>query len=270
MVFKKSKWGIFDPESKTPHKISRSKIDLFLECPRCFYLDQRLSVKRPSMPAFTLNSAVDSLLKNEFDLLRKKGEGHELMKKYEINSIPFEHKDLPLWRGEVNRFSGATVLHEQTNLIVDGLVDDIWINQKKELEIVDYKSTSTTKAINLDDEYKQAYKLQMEIYQWIFKKLGYAVSDTGYFVFANALKDRSSFDGLLKFEMSIIPYKGNSDWVDNTLTQIKKCLTSEVLPEAGDECEHCNYRQKAGESIRELFKRKIKKTDKKDEKKTLF
>ncbi len=46
-------------------KLSRSKIDLFLECPRCFYLGNRLGVSRPPGFPFTLNSAVDALLKKE-------------------------------------------------------------------------------------------------------------------------------------------------------------------------------------------------------------
>ncbi|MDP2629940.1 MAG: PD-(D/E)XK nuclease family protein [Candidatus Uhrbacteria bacterium] len=251
--FARKKWGLFDPSSLEPHKVSRSKIDMFLECPRCFYLDQRLGVKRPSMPAFSLNSAVDALLKNEFDILRGKKQSHALMEKFGVDALPYQHPDLPKWRGEVNRFSGALVLDESSNLFVDGLIDDVWVNKKGELMLVDYKSTSTTKAISLDDEYKQGYKIQMEIYQWIFRKLGFNVSKTGYFVFANAGKDRESFDGRLEFEMSIVSYDGDDSWVAKTLLAIRKCLADDKIPEAGTDCEHCAYRQMAGEAIREVF-----------------
>lgn len=263
MAWKKN---IFDPNDNEPFKISRSKIDLFLECPRCFYLDTRLGVKRPSMPAFTLNSAVDFLLKNEFDLIRKKGESHALMKKYNIDAVPFDHPDLPLWRGEVNRFSGAKVLDEKTNLLIDGLVDDVWVNKKGELLIVDYKSTSTNKTISLEDEYKQGYKIQMEIYQWIFRKLGFKVADQGYFVFANATKDRNDFDGRLEFDMSIVGYVGDDSWVNKTLVDIKKCLLENKIPEIGEGCEHCLYREKAGSAFKEVVmknKKTIPEADKK-------
>lgn len=266
----------FNPNSNEPWKISRSKIDMFLDCPRCFYLDQKLGVGRPSMPAFTLNSAVDFLLKNEFDLLRKAGESHELMKKYKIDAVPYDHKDLPLWRGEVNSYSGAKVLHQKTNLIVDGLVDDIWINKSGELLIVDYKSTSTTKEISLEDEYKQGYKIQMEIYQWIFRNLGFKVSDTGYFVFANATKNRSSFDGKLEFDMTIIGHKGDSSWVEKTLEDIKNCLFGDI-PKQNPECEFCDYRKRAAEasfpsSKRETIKpsKVVKRDEVSSSKSTLF
>ena len=109
---KPKRWNrSFEPESKEPFKISRSKIDLFWECPRCFYLDRRLGIKRPSMPAFTLNSAVDHLLKKEFDIHRAEKEAHPLMKKYKINAVPFQHPDLEKWR---HNFSGIRFIHQPT------------------------------------------------------------------------------------------------------------------------------------------------------------
>jgi CRISPR/Cas system-associated exonuclease Cas4 (RecB family) len=232
--------NIYDSRLKTPFKLSRSKIDLFLECPRCFYLDRRLGLRRPSMPGWALNSAVDQLFKNEFDLLRKKGQAHKLMKQYKIDAIPFSHKDLEEWR---NNFVGKQYLHEGTNLLIFGAVDDIWVNKKGELLVVDYKSTSTTKEISLDDEYKQGYKRQMEIYQWIFRQSGFKVSDTGYFVFANAGKNRPKFDAKLEFELSIVSHKGDDSWVDPVIFKIKKCLDSDNIPNSGKECEFCQYRK---------------------------
>jgi hypothetical protein len=58
---------LFDPGSDKPFPLSRSKVELYLNCPRCFYLDRRLGIGRPSGPPFNLNSAVDALLKREFD-----------------------------------------------------------------------------------------------------------------------------------------------------------------------------------------------------------
>ena len=62
--------NIYDPKSDKPFKISRSKIDRFVECPRCFYVDRRLGTDRPPGFPFNINSAVDTLLKKEFDVYR--------------------------------------------------------------------------------------------------------------------------------------------------------------------------------------------------------
>ena len=247
-TFKRYKTA-YNPTSLTPYKLSRSKIDLFIECPRCFYLDRRLWVSRPDTPPYTLNNAVDALLKNEFDLLRKNGEKHALMEKYHIDAVPFQHPDLPVWRDDVRRYTGACTLHQKTNLQICGIVDDLWVNLKKELIIVDYKATSTTRTISLEDEYKAGYKRQMEIYQWIFRQNGFKVADTGYFVFANATKNRAKFDGRLEFELTIVPYKGNPNWVEKTIIEIKKTLESDKIPQPHPKCKYCNYRREAGLKI---------------------
>ena len=139
---------LYDSSSKEPFTISRSKIDLYSECPRCFYLDRKLGISRPSIPSFTLNNAVDTLLKREFDLLRKNGEAHSLMKKYHIDAVPFKHPDIPIWRDDIYKYEGASVIHKETNFKITGIVDDIWKDKQENLLIVDYKATSTSRAIS--------------------------------------------------------------------------------------------------------------------------
>ena len=73
-------------------RLSRSKIELFNECPRCFYLDNKLGTARPRGPAFTINIAVDTLLKKEFDLHRADGSAHSLMKHYGVDAVPFDQQ----------------------------------------------------------------------------------------------------------------------------------------------------------------------------------
>jgi RecB family exonuclease len=160
------------------------------------------------------------------------------MKKYKINAIPYQHPELDKWR---ENFTGIQYLHQKTGLLITGAIDDIWINPKKELHIVDYKSTSTKEEISLESKYKIGYKTQMEIYQWIFKQKGFPVSDIGYFVFANASKERDKFDSKLEFEMSIIEYKGNTDWIENTIEEIADCLNKEEIPKSNQDCEYCKY-----------------------------
>lgn len=240
--------NLFDPNSKEPFKLSRTKIELFTDCPRCFYLDRRLGVGRPGFPPYTLNSAVDTLLKKEFDIHRAKGSVHPLMKKYGVEAVPFEHEDIDKWR---ENFVGVQFLHKKTNLLIFGAVDDIWVDEEGNLYVVDYKATSTLNEISLDDEYKQAYKRQMEIYQWLLRnnknKHKHEVSDLGYFVFANASRDRKAFDGKLEFAVQIIPYQGSDKWVDKIILDAHKCLMSDRLPEPSSNCKYCNYRQAAQE-----------------------
>lgn len=239
----KRRTNLYQTDSKFPFNVSRSKIALFLECPQCFWLDRKLGISRPDMPGWSLNTAVDILLKNEFDQLREKQEPHRLMRFHRIDAVPFLHPALPLWRDDNNQRMGASFLHKSTNLNVCGIIDDIWQNKKtQELHIVDYKSTSTDYPISLHSKSKEGYKTQMEVYQWIFIKMGFAVSAIGYFLFANASRNRPGFHGKLEFESSIIPYEGNTAWLEPALVKIKDCLESDHIPASNRGCQHCAYR----------------------------
>lgn len=238
--------NIFDPKSKKPFKLSRARLENFLRCPLCFYLDRRLGVDQPPGFPFTLNNAVDHLLKKEFDVHRVAKSAHPLMEQYGVNAVPFEHADLEQWR---ENFVGIQYLHEQTNLIITGAVDDIWINPKGELIVVDYKATSTDYEITLDAEYRQAYKRQMEIYQWLLRRNGFTVSNTGYFVYVNALKDRKAFDKKLEFAVHLLSYTGSDAWVEGMIDDAHKCLMKNTPPVPSKNCDFCTYRAAANEVL---------------------
>ncbi len=236
--------NIFNPESEEAFKLSRSKIELFLNCPRCFYMDRRLGIGRPPGFPFNLNSAVDFLLKKEFDLHRVSGEAHPLMKTYGLDLIPFNHEKMDEWR---ENFKGVQYFHEPSNFILTGAVDDLWVDKKGVVYVVDYKSTSKDSEVNIDAEWQEGYKNQMEFYQWLLRNNGFKVSDTGYFVYCNGRRDMKAFDGKLEFDVKIIPYTGSDSWIEDTIMDAKKCLLLDDIPEAAAECDYCNYRFAAQE-----------------------
>lgn len=231
----------YDSKSKEAFKLSRTKIENFIQCPRCFYLDRKLGISQPPGFPFTLNSAVDCLLKKEFDVYRAEQRIHPLMAHYGLKAVPFRDEKMGEWR---ENFVGVQALHKPTNFLIFGAVDDIWINEDKELIVVDYKATSSETAPTLDAEYRQAYKRQMEVYQWLLRQNGYKVSNTGYFLYANGRKDLKAFDGKLEFNVELLDYTGNDSWVEKTLVEIKKCLDSNKIPEYTTDCDFCNYQKK--------------------------
>jgi hypothetical protein len=229
----------FDPASSEPHRISRSGIDRFIECPRCFYLEKRLGIGRPDMPAWTLNTAVDELLKREFDIHRAKGTAHPLMKKYHIDAVPYAHKELDAWRDSLRR--GIQYFHKPSGLIIRGGIDDVWVTPEGKLHIVDYKATSKKDEVNIDGLYQQGYKRQIEVYQWLFRKNGFKVSDIGYFVYCNGDSDKEAFDAKLEFDIVVIPYKGDDSWVEETVIKLGKCLRAKSIPASDQKCHYCGY-----------------------------
>ena len=252
----------YQPGQTAPFKVSRSKIELFMQCPRCFWLDVRMKIKRPGSPPFNINKAIDELFKKEFDVYRAKAEPHPLMSDNQIKAIPFAHKDMDTWR---ENFVGIIHIHEPTNLHVFGAVDDIWIDNDGKLIVVDYKATAKDKPVKVlgpEGTWQDMYRRQMETYQWLLRQNGFEVSDTGYFVYATGTADRDGFKNVVEFETHVIPHTGNSDWVDDVLLRMKQVMDSDTMPEIGTAamggpCEHCEYaRARTTLTLEALQKRK--------------
>ncbi|MDO8560153.1 MAG: PD-(D/E)XK nuclease family protein [bacterium] len=234
---------VFSPTSGAPYRVSRSKIELFMNCRRCFYLDRRLGIPQPPGYPFNLNTAVDTLLKKEFDIHRAAGTAHPLMKTYGVDAVPYQHPKMDEWRDALRR--GVQYLHSPTNFLVTGGVDDVWVNPQGELIVVDYKATAKETEVTIDAPWQISYKRQMEVYQWLFRRNEFTVSPTGYFVYCNGDTDREAFDGKLEFNVKIIPYTGDDAWVEPTLLELRACLQADTLPSAAPACAYCTYRAAA-------------------------
>jgi len=231
-------------------KLSRSKLDMFLSCPRCFYLDNKLGIKRPDTPPFLINSAVDAQLKREFDFHRANGSKHALQEEYGIDAIPAKHEKIDEWR---ENFVGVQFVDKKTGMTIAGAIDDLWINSEGEYIVVDYKATAKDKPITeLDPEssFHDSYKKQMEVYQWLLRKNGLKVSNIGYFVYCTGKRDQKSFDGVIEFNIKLIPYKGDDSWVERAITDAHKCLNNDQIPPCTPTCDYCAYTTATNEAIK--------------------
>ena len=244
MAYERWRTQPYKPGQKEIYKISRSKIELFTQCPRCFWLGERLKIKRPSSPPFRINTAIDELLKKEFDIHRTAQTKHPLSEAYGLDLVPFKHPKMDEWRDAMRR--GIQYLHPKTNLNITGGIDDVWENPDSgELVIADYKATSKNGEVSIDADWQIAYKRQIEVYQWLFRANDFKVSDMSYFVYCNGKLDSPSFDAKLEFNIKLIPYKGDDSWVELAIINLKKCLEGDMpavgTAAMGGECEHCAY-----------------------------
>ncbi len=254
----------YQPGQAAPFEVSRSKIELFKQCPRCFWLDVRLKISRPSTPPFQINKAIDELLKKEFDSYRQKQEPHPWMTDNQIKAVPFTHEDLSDWR---HNFTGVRTLHTPTNLQVFGAIDDVWVDEEGELIVVDYKATAKAGEVSLDAPWQICYKRQLEVYQWLLRQNGFKVSNVGYFVYTNGRLDLKGFYDKVEFETKIISYTGSDTWVEPALQDMKACMEGDMPPignaAMGGECEYCAYARSRTQLGIQHYQRGIKPSDQK-------
>ena len=76
----------------------------------------------------------------------------------------------------------------------------------------------------LDAEWHLSYKLQMDIYVHILRKMNFKVSDRTFFYVCNGEKKNNKFDNKIDFKTSLIPYRVNTDWIEEKLIEMKNVL----------------------------------------------
>lgn len=227
----------FDPADRE-FPFSRTALDEFLNCRRCFYQSRRLGFSRPGGFFSRLPNVVDELLKREFDVYRERQEPHPSMRELPGDLVPFGHPELDQWR---HNFTGVRMLHEPSGLLVYGAVDDIWIDRTtQELHVVDYKTSSKTGEIT---EAGENYARQVEVYQWLLRQKGFAVSDTAYFVFEQPDHEAIGLNQVLRFVVTVVPHVGDTGWVEETLLAARACM-EDGLPEADPKCKLCTWVEK--------------------------
>ena len=239
------KSSIYVPGQTETFRISRSKFNDFLTCRRCFYLDRVIGVISPSTPGWTLNETTDILLKKEFDALRKTQLPHRIFEAYGLNNvIPFSHPDLDHWRNSLH--GGLEGKIEGTNIVLHGGIDDLWYDtSKEEVIIVDYKSQANkypvTQEYYLSNVHHESYKIQLDVYGYLLNKIGFAVSNIGFFYVCNANRNANSFEGKMLFEENLVPYQLDRSWIEDAVKDMTNVLNCEQLPEINPHCENCAY-----------------------------
>ena len=238
-------WRIFKHnDKKKAFRLSRSKFSDYINCKRCFYLNQVEGLKDIDTIPFTLNNAVDALCKKEFEYHRKKQTPHPIMKKEKINAVPYKHPDIEKWQNALSQ--GVEYVHPDLNFKLAGGIDDVWENKDTgELIVVDYKAQSKKeeKKIKnyLDDPYHEGYLLQLDFYRYLFEKNGFEVQTTGYFVVYNATLEREAFENKLDFTADLVPYETDTSHIEDKVIEMKKLMDGSKIPEVTPHCQNCNY-----------------------------
>ena len=251
----------YDPNHPAPFELSRGKVENYVRCPACFWIDRVAGIKFPSIPAFNLNSNTDKLLKRDFDQYRGIAP-HPIMSDAGLGHlVPFAHAHLEKWESSLHFGTNSeyfNTVHKETNILFGGGLDDVWSDPRTGLLfIVDYKSTANLskepKPVSLDGIWKEGYKRQMEMYQWIMRRKGFEVSDIGYFVYVDGLHvglegmiDDDPAYATMKFKTSVLEYHGDSSWVEPTLFEIKALLARDKCPDHADACEYGQFLENVG------------------------
>ena len=220
-------------------RLSRSKIELYIECPRCFYFDVVLKKSRPSSFPLNLNNAIDVLLKREFDNYREMALPHPIQKDDLSDFLPAKYHMLDIWRNVQK--GGLSFENPKDGCTYFGIIDDLWVNSKGQFAIVDYKSTAKQKPVLEIPEWASGYARQLSFYNYLLKKNGVESCNMGFLVYSTALTSELSFENQLKFSTNAISLELDDEWIEPTFDSIQVLLKNNIIPEHSESCKYCRF-----------------------------
>jgi len=214
-------------------QLSPNSLNLYLECPHCFWLEKKMGIRRPPPYPYALNAAVDVLLKEEFDDYRSKNQPHPLLVENNIPAKLFKNQDLlDQWR---SNFSGIRYYHPELQATLFGAVDDILEFPDGKLAPLDYKSTGS-KVANVYDR----FQLQLDIYTYLLEKNGFQTPRKGYLAFYVVDKNNGFIDRL-PFKKELHSIDTNPDDIYDLFKEAVALLKKDKPPAHNQDCKFANW-----------------------------
>lgn len=211
-----------------PINLSPNSLNLYLECPACFYLDKKIGIRRPPPYPYALNSAVDTLLKEEFDTYRKRREPHPLLVENKISAKLFgDQKLLDQWR---DNFQGIRYYDKDLKATFFGAVDDVLEFEGGKLAPLDYKSTGS-KVANVYDR----FQIQLDAYTFLLEKNNFKTNRKGYLAFYIVDKENGFIDRL-PFRKKVIELETNPSDIYDIFKDAVLLLRTDKLPKHSEDC----------------------------------
>jgi len=211
-------------------QLSPNSLNLYLECPHCFWLDKNAGIKRPPPYPYALNSTVDALLKEEFDSYRAKKLIHPLLLENNIKAHLFENqKLLNQWR---NNLAGIRYFDQELKATIFGAVDDVLEFEDGKIAPLDYKSTGSRVSKIYD-----RFQLQLDTYTFLMEKNGFQTPRKGYLAFYIVDKNKGFIDRL-PFRKEIVEIDTNPSDIYEIFKDAVDCLRKDSPPPHSSDCQY--------------------------------
>lgn len=216
------------------YKLSPSALNLFRDCPKCFYLAKNKNIKRPRGIFPSLPGGMDRVLKEYFDRYRVRGE----MPPEVAGKLPGELfgdlAALERWRS----WRATELLYEDKKygVTLSGALDDCLLDKGAHLPL-DYK----TRGSELKDDPRKYYQTQLDCYTLMLEASGYKTSGLAYLLYYWPLKAEEN--GLVKFEVFPIRIETKIEAAKEILREAALTLAG-PLPKPSKNCEYCTLVEK--------------------------
>lgn len=218
-------------------RLSPSSLNLFLECPRCFWLQINENIHRPRGIFPSLPGGMDLVIKDYFDKYREKDELPPELRGKVDGKLLHDHALLNRWR---NWRTGLEYTDEVLGVTLFGALDDC-LQVGDKFVPLDYK---TRGFIPKEGDSEKYYGNQLDCYSLLLEQNGYPVGEFGYLIYY--YPERVEENGTVIFNVKPVKLKIDPSRARKTLKDAIKLL-NEPIPSHHTECEYCIWGRNNGD-----------------------
>lgn len=206
-------------------------MNVFLECAKCFWLEQKEGIHRPRGIFPSLPGGMDGLIKTYFDKFREVGKmPPEIDGKIEAKLFA-DPELLNKWR---NWRTGLSWADPESGAVLGGAIDDLGVNDKKLYVPLDYK----TRGYDVKEGGESFYQNQLNCYALLLRENGMPPADYSYLIYY--IPKELGENGMTRF--AVVPKKV-AIHPDDALKVFRDAvkLLSGPIPKTHGECEYCGW-----------------------------
>lgn len=219
------------PEEK-PIKISPSSLNLYRECPRCFWLQLNEGIRRPEHPSSTLPMGIDLTLKQYFDHWRKKNEVPPLLHGKMPGKLLADQALVSRFRSRSFEWYDA-----ESDAHFTGILDDAIQLDDGSVVPLDNKTKGFPPR-----EPHIAHVTQMSAYTLILRENGFKTKNLAYLIYWFLNHKSFDLEKPLHFNVAVEEIQTRPDDVKEIFHAAAASLRG-PMPLSNIECGFCNYRE---------------------------
>ncbi len=216
------------------YTLSPSRLRLFQECRKCFWLETVHSIKRPQGFASSLPSGIDAVLKDHFDLYRELG---SLPPELAIEGLDDYHlfddrETLSVWR---TNSQGLRYRDFRSGILLRGAIDALLVKDTQYV-ILDFK----TRGYARKPKTHTYYQSQLDVYAFLLEQNGYEPADHAFLLFycpAHVTDETTFVFDTDLVTMSVDPRAG-----ERLFQRAVTFLRQKQEPPHNPECRFCQWR----------------------------
>lgn len=217
---------------------SPSSLNVFRDCPRCFYLEKIEKIKRPRGIFPSIPTGIDLVMKFFDDQRRVDGRVPEFISAVIPGAKLFENQGVM----ELMRSWNSTPLkYEAESYYITGGLDELLVTADGRYIPADYKTKGSP--LRNDADPAKYDQFQMDTYGLLLQSSGYPIKGTAALMFVSprvVLEGVTELKFPLQFNIQVYEIPIEPERAIAVANEAALCLNGK-MPLPGPKCEYCPY-----------------------------